>query len=84
LHSLRFIPLRDAAPYWLAKSLNTLKLALVDGSIEHFGKEEHLLSWSFLGQTPEAARIGDLQVGYLASHIQQVFVTRDEDIGLGS
>jgi hypothetical protein len=23
LHSLRFIPLWDAAPYWLARSLNT-------------------------------------------------------------
>ena len=71
------IPLRKIAEH-------LLKRAPVAGSIEHFGKEEHLLSWSFLGQTPEAARIGDHQVGYLASHIQQVFVTRDEDIGLGS
>lgn len=61
-----------------------LKLALVDGSIEHFGKEEHLLSWSFLGKIPEAARIGNRQTTDFICHVQQVFVARDEHISLGS
>jgi hypothetical protein len=46
------IPLRKIAEH-------LLKRAPVDGSIEHFGKEEHLLSWPFLGKIPEAARIGN-------------------------
>jgi hypothetical protein len=36
-----------------------LKRALVDGRIKCSGKEEHLLSWPFLGKIPEAARIGN-------------------------
>ena len=36
-----------------------LKRALVDYRNETQGKEEHLLSWPFLGKIPEAARIGN-------------------------
>jgi hypothetical protein len=46
--------------------------------------QEHLLSWPFLDKTPEAARIGNRQTTNFICHIQQVFVARDEHIGLGS
>lgn len=59
-HLLRFMPSRAEAPYCLRKSLATLlKRALIDGRIKRSGKEEHLLSWPFLGKIPEATRIGD-------------------------
>ena len=61
-----------------------LKRALVDYRNETQGKEEHLLSWPFLGQVPEAAWIGDRQITNLFRHVQQVFVAGDEHIGLGS
>jgi hypothetical protein len=61
-----------------------LKRALVEGRIKRSEKEEHLLSWPFFGQIPEATRIGDRQTTDLFHYIQQVFVARDEHIGLGS
>jgi len=57
---------------------------LVDSRINRFGKKTHLLHRQFLSTMPEAARIGNRQISDFICHIQQVFVARDEDIGLGS
>jgi hypothetical protein len=47
------------------------------------GKEEHLLSWPFLGDIPEAARVGNRQISNFLRHVQQILIARHEHIGLG-
>lgn len=59
-----------------------LKRALVDGRINRSGKEKHLLSWPFLGKIPETSRIGNRYTTDFMCHIEQVFIARDEHIGL--
>lgn len=61
-----------------------LNRALVDRRIKRFDKEKHLLSWPFFGQIPEAARISNRQTSNFIRRVEQVFVARDEHLGLGS
>jgi hypothetical protein len=85
LHSLRFTPLAGCSTVLAGEvAEHRLKRTLVDSRIKYSVKEEHLLSWPFLGETPEVTRIGNHCTTDFMCHVQQAFVARNEYIRLDS
>jgi hypothetical protein len=76
---------REIKEIWEGSRGHSEYLALTDQKTKVRNHQRgRLLLRPFLHEIPEAARIGDRQITNLFRHVQQVFVARDEHIGLGS